>query len=91
MNRFELVEKIVARHDISKAEAGRILNTVLEEVMEAVRKGDTLTLVGFGTFKLLKRPARNGRNPATGASIKIPATKLPKFIPGTAFKNLVNK
>ena len=90
MNRLALVEKIAAKHNISKAEAARLLTTVLEEIVGAVKNNDPLTLVGFGTFKLQSRPARIGRNPATGAEIKIPATNVPKFVPGSAFKDAVN-
>ncbi len=90
MNRMELVEKIAEKNAISKAEANRILGTVIDEVMAAVKGGESLTLVGFGTFKLQDRPARTGRNPATGAAITIPAAKVPKFVPSSAFKAAVN-
>ena len=74
MNRLALIDKIAAKHGISKAQAGRILATVTEEIVATVKKNDPLTLVGFGTFKLQARPARTGRNPHTGETIKIPAT-----------------
>ena len=98
MNRMELVEKIAEKNAISKAEANRILGTVIDEVMAAVKGGESLTLVGFGTFKLQDRPARTGRNPQTGAAIEIaacaaitiPAAKVPKFVPSSAFKAAVN-
>lgn len=90
MNRLELVEKIAVKHDISKAEAARILSTITEEIIATVKNNDPLTIVGFGTFKLQDRPERQGRNPATGAAIKIPAAKIPKFVPGSAFKEAVN-
>lgn len=90
MNRLELVEKIAAKHELSKAEAARILQTITEEIVEAVKNNDPLTIIGFGTFKLQERPARTGRNPATGKTIDIPARKLPKFVPGSAFKDAVN-
>ena len=86
MNRMDLVEKIAEKNAISKAEANRILGTVIEEVMA----GESLTLVGFGTFKLQDRPERTGRNPATGDAITIPAAKVPKFVPSSAFKAAVN-
>ena len=86
MNRQELVEKIAAAEELPKAKAARVLQTVLDAVVETVK----LTLVGFGTFKLQARPARTGRNPSTGAPIKIAATNVPKFIPGAAFKAAVN-
>ena len=91
MNRLALIDKIAAKPGISKAQAGRILATVTEEIVATVKKNDPLTLVGFGTFKLQARPARTGRNPHTGETIKIPAKKLPKFVPGSAFKAAVNK
>ena len=87
MNRMDLVEKIAEKNAISKAEANRILGTVIEEVMAAVKSGESLTLVGFGTFKLQDR---TGRNPATGDAITIPAAKVPKFVPSSAFKAAVN-
>lgn len=90
MNRLELVEKIAAKHDLSKAEAARILSTITEEIVATVKKNDPLTIVGFGTFKLQERPERQGRNPASGAAITIPAAKIPKFVPGSAFKEAVN-
>ena len=91
MNRLELVEKIALKHDLSKAEAARILATVMEEIIATVKKNDPLTLVGFGTFKLQERPARMGRNPTTGQTVEIPAGRVPKFVPGSAFKQAVNK
>ena len=90
MNRLELVAKIADKHGLSKTEAARILTTITEEIMDAVKNDDPLTLVGFGTFKKQVRPARTGRNPATGASIQIPETSVPKFVPGSLFKNAVN-
>ncbi len=91
MNRMELVEKIAEKNAVSKAEANRILGTVLEEIMTAVSAGESVTLVGFGTFRRIDRPARTGRNPATGAALAIPAAKVAKFIPSTSFKTLLNK
>ena len=81
MNRQELVEKIAAAEELPKAKAARVLQTVLDAVVETVKADEKLTLVGFGTFKLQARPARTGRNPSTGAPIKIAATNVPKFIP----------
>ena len=88
MNRQELVEKIAAAEELPKAKAARVLQTVLDAVVETVKADEKLTLVGFGTFKLQARPARTG--PSTGAPIKIAATNVPKFIPGAAFKAAVN-
>lgn len=91
MNRQELVERIATSEKISKAQAARILEATLTAIKDTVKAGDKLTLVGFGTFKLQERPARTGRNPSTGDEIKIPAAKVPKFVPGTAFKAAVNE
>ena len=90
MNRIELVEIIAAKHELSKAEAGRVLGTVLDSIVTAVKKGDAVSLVGFGTFKQSARAARTGRNPQTGDKVKIPAAKLPKFAAGSAFKAAVD-
>ncbi len=90
MNRLELVAKVAEKHGLSKAEAARILSTITEEIINAVKNDDALTLVGFGTFKKQVRPARTGRNPATGATIKIAETNVPKFVPGSAFKSALN-
>lgn len=90
MNRAELIEKLVSKNDISKALAGRVLDTLIESIQVAVKKGDSVTLVGFGTFKSVKRAARTGKNPGTGASLKIPAGTVPKFTPGSKFKAIVD-
>jgi DNA-binding protein HU-beta len=90
MNRVELIEKLATQHGLSKAEAGRVLATILDAVVTSVKKGDSVSLPGFGTFKQVSRAARNGRNPATGDKIKIAAVKLPKFTAGTAFKAAVD-
>ena len=90
MNRVELIEHLAARHELSKAESGRILQTLLDAVVGAVKKGGTVTLPGFGSFKPHARAARNGVNPSTGAKIRIAAVKLPKFTPGAGFKAAVD-
>jgi DNA-binding protein HU-beta len=90
MNRVELIELIATRHEVSKAEAGRVLATVLDAVVTTVKKGGSVSLPGFGTFKQAARAARTGRNPATGDTIKIAAAKLPKFTAGSAFKAAVD-
>ena len=91
MNKAELVEKNADGADISKASADRTLSVTIDTIIKAVTKGDDVQLVGFGTFKSGKRAARTGRNPATGAEIKIPASKTVKFVAGKAFKDSVNK
>lgn len=90
MNRIELVEKIATAHTVSKAEAARILETVTGSIIAAVKKDDPVQLVGFGTFKQVARAARTGLNPSTGEKIKIAAAKLPKFVPGSAFKAAID-
>lgn len=90
MNRIELVETIATKHELSKAEAGRVLNTILEAVVSTVKKGNSVSLVGFGTFKQVARAARTGFNPQAGTKIKIAAAKVPKFTPGSAFKAAVD-
>src|SRR5574341_2665760 len=90
MNKAELIELIATSHEFTKAEAGRVLNTVLDAVVTTVKKGGTVTLPGFGSFKQTSRAARTGRNPATGDKIKIAAAKLPKFTAGAGFKAAVD-
>lgn len=90
MNRIELVEKLAAEHDLSKAGAARILDTVFTSIVAAVKKGDTASFVGFGTFRQAKRAARTGFNPRTGEAVKISAMKVPKFVPGAGFKAAVD-
>ena len=90
MNKSELIDAIAASADISKAAAGRALDAAMEAVKKALKKGDMVTLVGFGTFYVGKRAARTGRNPRTGTAIKIKAAKVPKFRAGKALKDSVN-
>lgn len=91
MNKSELIEAIAKDAELSKAAAGKALEATIAAVTKAVAKGDTVALVGFGTFKSSKRAARTGRNPATGKEIKIAATTVPKFTAGAAFKAAVGK
>lgn len=86
MNKSELIEATAKAADISKAAAERAVSSIIDAVVKTVAKGDTVTLVGFGTFKSAKRAARTGKNPKTGAALKIPATTVPKFSAGTGFK-----
>lgn len=90
MNRLELVDKVAELNEIPKAAADRIVVSVFEEIMNAVTAGESVTLIGFGTFKAIDSAPRTGRNPSTGEAIKIPAMRKPKFIAGTYFKELVN-
>ena len=89
MTKEELIEKITKDVSLSKADAGRALNAVVDNIVKALKKGDKVTLVGFGSFSVSKRKARTGRNPKTGAAIKIAARKVPKFSAGKAFKDAV--
>jgi DNA-binding protein HU-beta len=89
MNKSELVESVAKAADISKAAAERALSSIIDAVVKTVAKGDTVTLVGFGTFKSAKRAARTGKNPKTGEALKIAATTVPKFSAGATFKATV--
>ena len=90
MNKTELIEHVATQADISKAAAGRALEAVLGGIQTSLKKGDTVTLVGFGTFAVGKRAPRVGRNPRTNQPIKIKAAKVPKFRPGKALKDALN-
>ena len=90
MNRQELIEALAAKTGNSKADADRNIAGLIEIITAALKKGDKVALVGFGTFEVRKRAARNGRNPATGAVIKIKAAKVPAFKAGAGLKTAVN-
>ena len=90
MNKSQLVDKISEGADLSKAAAGRALVSFFEAVGEALKAGDQVSLVGFGTFALRERASRTGRNPQTGATIEIAAAKIPAFKAGKALKDAVN-
>lgn len=87
MNKSELIEAIAASADIPKATAGRALDAVIESVTKTLAAGDSVTLVGFGTFAVKERAARTGRNPQTGKAINIAAAKIPGFKAGKALKD----
>ncbi len=89
MTKAELVEKMAQGAGISKAQASKALDSALDAIKSALKKGQRVTLVGFGTFSVSKRKARKGRNPQTGEEIKIPAMKVPRFTPGKALKDAV--
>ena len=91
MNKAELVEAIAKRTTSTKAAVETTLDALMETVTGTLSKGDSVALVGFGTFSVSKRAARKGRNPATGAEIKIPASKVAKFSAGAKLKKAVNK
>jgi DNA-binding protein HU-beta len=87
MNKSQLVEKIAEQTQITKTSIEEILNTSFDLIKKTVKKGDDVTLVGFGTFTKSKRKARMGRNPQTGKEIKIPAMTVPRFRSGKEFKD----
>ena len=89
MNKTELIEQIAAQADISKAAAGRALDGAIEAVKASLKKGQPVTLVGFGTFAVKERAARTGRNPQTGATLQIKASKVPSFKAGKGLKDSV--
>ncbi|HEX9594085.1 MAG TPA: HU family DNA-binding protein [bacterium] len=91
MTKADLIEAIAKEADLSKADAGKALNATLDTITNAMRKDEKVSLVGFGTFSLAKRPKRKGRNPQTGASITIPARKVPRFTAGKALKDRVQR
>ena len=90
VNKSQLIDKIAASADISKASAGRALDAFVDAVSESLKDGEQVALVGFGTFTVRERAARSGRNPQTGATIEIAAAKVPAFKPGKALKDAVN-
>ena len=90
MNKSELIDAVALSADISKAAAGRALDATIDTIADALRKGDQVTLVGFGTFQVKERAARTGRNPQTGEAIQIKAAKVPSFKAGKALKDAVN-
>ncbi|MDE0988631.1 MAG: HU family DNA-binding protein [Pseudomonadales bacterium] len=90
MNKQELIENIAASADITKAAAGRALDSMIDSITNSLTKGDSVVLVGFGTFSVRDRAARMGRNPQTGEEIQIKAAKVPAFKAGKALKDSVN-
>ena len=90
MNKAELIDAVAEDADISKAGAGRAVDAVFDVIAKTLKTGDSVTLVGFGTFSVRERAARTGRNPQTGAAIQIAASTLPVFKAGKALKDAVN-
>ncbi len=90
MNKTELIEAIAASADIPKTTAGKALDAVMDSITNALKSGDSVVLVGFGTFAVKERAARTGRNPKTREEIAIPASKVPGFKAGKALKDAVN-
>jgi DNA-binding protein HU-beta len=91
MNKAELIDKISADAGITKVQANEAIDSFTSAVIATLKKGDRVSLVGFGTFSVSARAARNGRNPQTGATIKIKASKVPKFKAGKGFSESINK
>jgi DNA-binding protein HU-beta len=91
MNKGDLIDKIAGDAQVSRAQAGTALNSLIDGITSALRKGDRVALVGFGTFSSSQRKARTGRNPQTGAPLKIAAKKVAKFTPGAELKKAVRK
>lgn len=89
MNKAQMIDHVAKSADISKAAASRALDSVVGAIKATLKKNGSVTLVGFGTFRVSKRKARTGRNPRTNQPIKIPAAKVPKFTPGKALKDAV--
>ena len=90
MNKSKLIDAIAKHADISKAAAGRAVDATMNAIQSSLKKGDMVTLVGFGSFYVGRRAARQGRNPRTGATIRIRAAKVPKFRAGKALKDALN-
>ena len=90
MNKGDFVTAVADAAELSKADGARAVDAMIETIKKTLKKGDTITLVGFGTFSVRKRAARQGRNPQTGATIKIKASKNPAFKAGKALKDAVN-
>ncbi|MDB6367189.1 MULTISPECIES: nucleoid-associated protein HU-beta [Photorhabdus] len=90
VNKSQLIDKIAADSNISKAAAGRVVDAFISSVTGALKDGDDVALVGFGTFAVRERSARTGRNPQTGKELKIAAAKVPAFRPGKGLKDAVN-
>ena len=91
MNKSELVSAIAEEAGLTKADAARALDATVATITGAMSGGDSVAIIGFGTFKVGDRAARTGRNPQTGAEMQIPAAKVPKFTAGKALKDAVNK
>ncbi len=89
MNKAELVDEIADEVGLTKINVNKAINTIIEVISDVLFYGDKVTLVGFGTFKVIEKKARKGRNPQTGKEIQIPAKKVPKFLPGKKLKKAV--
>ena len=90
MNKTEFVDAVAEKADVQKSDAAKIVDSMVDVIGDALKKGDQITLIGFGTFLVSKREARKGRNPRTGEEIQIAASNVPRFKPGKALKESVN-
>lgn len=91
MNKTELVDAVAKSTGLTKADTKKTIDAVFEQITKSLKKGDPVQVIGFGSFKVSQRKAREGRNPQTGATIKIPACKVPAFSAGQSLKDAVNK
>jgi len=91
MKKDELIASVSEQAGVTKKSAGEAINVVFENIASALEKGDSISLTGFGSFKVVERSAREGRNPSTGDKIQIPACKVVKFTPGAGLKDRINK
>ncbi|HAK13949.1 MAG TPA: DNA-binding protein HU [Acinetobacter radioresistens] len=91
MNKSELIDAIAEKGGLSKTDAGKALDATIASITEALKQGDTVTLVGFGTFGVKERAARTGRNPKTGKAVEVAAKAVPHFKPGKALRDAVNE
>ena len=89
MNKAELVEEIVGKVGLTKKEVGNVVDAVMDTITDVLASGEKVTLVGFGTFQVMTRQKRNGRNPQSGQIMEIPAKTVPKFVPGKALREMV--
>jgi DNA-binding protein HU-beta len=90
MNKSELIEIIASKTEVSRVDASRVFNAIVDTITNSLSKGESVTIVGFGTFKVANRAARSGRNPQTGATITIAAQKTPRFSAGSKLKEACN-
>jgi DNA-binding protein HU-beta len=91
MNKKELIEKVAATANVSKKDTASVVNALLKEIEVTLKAGEQIAIAGFGSFKVVDRPAREARNPRTGEKITVPASKVPKFVPGKGLKDALNR
>lgn len=90
MTKTDLIDKVSKSTNLTKTEAGEVLDSIIETIKQTIKAGEKITLIGFGTFSVTDRQARKGRNPKTGEPIDIPASRVPKFSPSETFKKELN-